>query len=110
MRSQQCLNIFFGIFSYLLEFVNSDNTRFIRMSQILNNLIKCIFRAVNISQFHIKYRKIGNGIKPELAADGFDCLHEKFRHFAAAWQKGSLSRICHSKTGSGLFSPCDEGI
>ena len=55
MCAQQGYNIFLGIFCYLLKLVNGHYTTFVRMLQILKNLVQCIFRLRGRSVSYISF-------------------------------------------------------
>lgn len=55
MCAQQGFNILLGIFCYLLKLVNGHYTMFVRVLQILKNLVQCIFRLRGRSVSYISF-------------------------------------------------------
>ena len=70
MCAQQGFNILLGIFCYLLKLVNGHYTMFVRVLQILKNLVQCIFRTLYITQLNIENRQIRNRVEAEFTLDG----------------------------------------
>lgn len=81
VRAEQSLDIFLRIFAYLLEFIESDNTRFVGLFKALEYLRQRIFRTGYVPESKAEDRQTACRVKPELRVDGFQALHKTLQHF-----------------------------
>ena len=65
--SQKSFDVSLSVFSYLLKFVNCNNTRFVRLCNIGENLIQCRLWNLNITETYVKTWQSSHSI--QLKAD-----------------------------------------
>ena len=81
MAAQQGFDVFFGIVSDLLEFVETDDAGLVGLFQNLENFLKGELRVVDVAERKAESGHSCRGVETEVGTERFQRLHEPKRHF-----------------------------